>query len=201
MVLVSGTAPGEPLQWAEGLPGERPEYTLPPAYAWLGRVAHPRIIQEALPFLGLQEFEGARHNAVVLNWAKQVGVGKSYSNDEIPWCGLFVAMAVKRAGFKPVASPLWARNWANFGKPSSQPGLGDVLVFSRGTGGHVGFYIADDKTHFHVLGGNQSNAVTITRLDKKRLLACRRPTWKIALPASVKPYRVAATGVVSTNEA
>jgi hypothetical protein len=54
--------------------------------------------------------------------------------------------------------------------------IGSVLVFKRGSGGHVGFAIGKDDTHFYVLGGNQSDAVTIARIAKSRLLCARWPS-------------------------
>ena len=79
--------------------------------------------------------------------------------------------------------------------------LGVVLVFQRvGGGGHVGFYVAEDGHAFHVLGGNQSDAVTITRIAKARCITFRRPIYR-EQPKSVKAYRVAASGSLSVNEA
>lgn len=172
-------------------------------YVWLADLSPPppRVIREGCELLGTEEYVGPRHNPDIMGWAKEVGLEKTYTADEIPWCGLFVAVVVKRAGFVPVKTPLWARSWAQFGNPAPTPSLGDVLVFARGSGGHVGFYVAEDDKAFHVLGGNQSNKVSIVRVDKARLLAARRCPWKVAEPGSVKPYRVAAAGQLSTNEA
>lgn len=172
-------------------------------YVWLADLnpPPPRVIREGCELLGTEEYVGAKHNPEILAWAKETGLEKVYTNDEIPWCGLFVAVVVKRAGFEPVSAPLWARSWAKFGNPSPQPALGDVLVFERGSGGHVGFFVAEDAEAYHVLGGNQQNKVSITRIAKSRLLAARRCPWKVAEPASVRPYVVAADGALSTNEA
>ena len=79
--------------------------------------------------------------------------------------------------------------------------LGDVLVFARPKGGgHVGLYVGEDETAFHVLGGNQSDGVTISRISKDRCIAVRRPGYKAA-PATAKPVELAATGALSVNEA
>ena len=67
-----------------------------------------------------------------------------------------------------------ARNWLLFGQ-GTKPVPGAVLIFERGSGGHVGFDIGQDGTHFFVLGGNQSEAVTIARIAKPRLLGARWP--------------------------
>jgi len=75
-----------------------------------------------------------------------------------------------------------------------------VLIFQREGGGHVGIYIAEDKDCYHVLGGNQSDAVTITRISKKRCVGIRRPKYN-SQPESVAQYLVSASGEVSKNEA
>jgi hypothetical protein len=56
-----------------------------------------------------------------------------------------------------------------------KPTPGAVLVFASATGGHVGFAMGQDDTHFYVLGGNQSDVVTIARIVKSRLLGARWP--------------------------
>lgn len=179
--------------------------TYPKGYAWLGSVGPlPTLIREALALHGTREGPGSVNNGTILAWAREIGkdVAAVYGADSIPWCGLLVAVCVHRTGRPVISGPLWARNWMKFGQPAGRPSLGDILVFRRpGGGGHVGFYIAEDASAFHVLGGNQSDAVTIARLAKSRLLAARRPYWKIAQPASVRPYRAVGGAALSDNEA
>jgi uncharacterized protein (TIGR02594 family) len=171
---------------------------LPTAYAWLSKETGPRVIVEALALFGTKEVPGTASNPAILGWAKEVGVAGAYVNEGIAWCGLFVATVVKRAGFAPVAAPLWARNWAAFGTKVDKPSLGDILVFERpGGGGHVG----EDAGAYHVLGGNQGDPVSIAPIAKSRLLAARRCPWKLSQPANVRPIRLAAGGTRSTNEA
>jgi uncharacterized protein (TIGR02594 family) len=177
----------------------------PAGYAWLADVGQlPRTISEGLALLGVAEVVGRGSNRTIMNWRdelNQTGVAISgYSDDDIPWCGLFAAYVTHRAGKKVVAEPLWARNWAKFGTGVTEASLGDVLVFVRNGGGHVGFYVAEDASAYHVLGGNQDNKVSITRVAKARCIAVRRPIYN-AKPDSVKPYRVAAGGALSRNEA
>lgn len=177
---------------------------LPAAYAWLDRVQGlSRILTEARALYGVTETPGPANTAQIMAWAKEVGLEKTYPNDGTAWCGLFAAVVVKRAGWDAVGGPLWARNWANFGRKVEEKdaALGDVLVFSRESGGHVGFYVGEDAGAFHVLGGNQSDAVTITRIAKARCIAVRRPKWRISEPIGVVKRRLAATGALSTNEA
>ncbi len=160
----------------------------------------PKMINIALSLFGVKEVVGEKDNATILEWAKELGIQNTYNKDSIAWCGLFVALVVKRSGREPITNPLWARNWAKWGVGVSEAMLGDILVFVRNGGGHVGFYVAEDKDCYHVLGGNQSDAVTITRIKKSRCIAIRRPQYNNQ-PVTVKKYVVNATGRISTNEA
>jgi uncharacterized protein (TIGR02594 family) len=179
--------------------------TYPAGYEWLGQIGQlPRTIQEGLKLFGTAEIVGKGSNRTIMSWRdelNQAGVAiTGYSDDDIPWCGLFAAIVAHRAGKAVVAAPLWARSWAKFGFGGYQASLGDVLVFVRDGGGHVGFYVAEDTSAYHVLGGNQGNRVSITRIAKDRCIAVRRPDYKVR-PASVKPYQVKAGGALSRNEA
>lgn len=178
---------------------------IPASYAWLANVGTlPRTIQEGLKLLGVAEIVGKGSNRTIIGWRDELnhaGVKiEGYSDDDIPWCGLFAAIVAHRSGKAVVKEPLWARNWAKFGRSTMKAGLGDCLVFGRNGGGHVGWYVAEDSTAYHVLGGNQSNKACITRVAKSRLLAARRPVY-MNQPASVKPYVVKTQGELSTNEA
>lgn len=177
-------------------------------YRWLRDLSPlPRMVAEGIALLGTKEVVGRGSNRTIISWSTELQEAfvriSGFSDDDIPWCGLFVAiLAFRRRGLatEVVADPLWARNWARYGQKSPQASLGDVLVFQRPTGGHVGIYIAEDPQCYHVLGGNQSNAVTITRIMKSRCIAVRRPIY-LSTPSTVKPYHVAPSGGISRNEA
>jgi uncharacterized protein (TIGR02594 family) len=112
-----------------------------------------------------------------------------------------MAVVAKRACNPALESPLWARNWVAFGNAADEAQLGDVLVFRRDqSAGHVGLYVGEDYGAYHVLGGNQSDGVTITRIARDRCIAVRRPVYK-AVPATAAPVQFAANGALSTNEA
>ena len=133
-------------------------------------------ITEAKTALGRNE---ARDRSWLMGWLKHDGrsLGDPSKN---PWCGDFVETCI-RMGLpdEPLlgalgTNPYWARNWLLFGQGTT-PVTGAVLIFERDSGGHVGFAIGQDDTHFYVLGGNQSDAVTIARIAKSRLLGARWP--------------------------
>ena len=181
---------------------------LPSSYQWLTTLRGlPNTIRVALSFFGTAEIVGKGSNRTIMAWRdelNQAGVQiDGYSDDDIPWCGLFVALVTyRRLGIatEVVKAPLWARNWAKYGIAAASAMLGDLLVFSRNGGGHVGFYIGEDSVCYHILGGNQSNKVSITRIAKSRCIAIRRPPY-ITVPRAVKKYLLSAVGSVSKNEA
>ena len=138
-------------------------------------------ITEAKTALGRNE---ARDRSWLMDWLKRDGrsLGDPAKN---PWCGDFVETCIRMAlPDEPLlgalgTNPYWARNWLLFGQVV-QPITGAVLIFERGSGGHVGFAVGQDDTTFFVLGGNQSDAVTVARIAKSRLLGAR---WPATYPA------------------
>lgn len=166
-------------------------------YAWLEREPAPKMLRAALELFGVKETIGEDDNPIILDWAVECGI-KNYHSDATPWCSLFLAVVAKRSGKKIPENPLWSRNWQYWGEPS-RPELGAVLVFAREGGGHVGIYVGEDAEYYHVLGGNQGDAVSIARIRKPRLLACR--TMYRVKPANVRAVWLESTGTISTNEA
>lgn len=123
---------------------------------------------------------------------------------EIPWCGAYVATVMRKwkPGIRIPENPLVARNWLDFGIKCTPQYL-CFMIFWRGKrsgwSGHVGFYVGEDATHYYILGGNQSNAVTITRISKNRFLEARFPH---GVKQTKRIVRMNRNGVpISTNEA
>lgn len=170
-------------------------------YEFLQKETAPKVLVEAVKMIGTKEIVGSKHNPTILGWAKELGLQKVYNSDEIPWCGLAIAYACLKAGVQVIDKPLWALSWSKWGTEVSEPMLGDILTFKRDGGGHVGFYVGEDKECFHVLGGNQGNQMCVSRIAKARLYKARRTAWKVAQPKSVRKIQLSSSGVISTNEA
>jgi len=159
-------------------------------------------VAEMQSVLGLHE---SRDKARLQAWLKSDG--KTLGDPTaLPWCGDAMETAMKNGlPSEPFPgalgqNPYWARNWLRLGAEVA-PTYGAVLVFERpGGGGHVGFAVGQDDTALHVLGGNQSNAVTVARIAKTRLLGAR---WPATFPRPITPRlpRIGAGGKLSTNEA
>lgn len=164
-----------------------------PAVVWL---------QEARRLMGVREKLGPGSNPAILDWADKLGI--DYPSDDIAWCGLFVGHCIGATlTTEPLPNnPLGARNWNRFGGLCT-PCPGAVMVFWRGTPdgwqGHVALYVGEDTKAYHVLGGNQSDSVCITRIARDRLLGAR---WPATVPLSkAGPRKVSTGGVLSKNEA
>ena len=138
-----------------------------------------------------------------MDWLKRDGrsLGDPGKNR---WCGDFVETCI-RMGLpgEPTlgalgTNPCRARNWLLFGKETN-PVPGAVLIFERGSGGHVGFAVGQDDANFYVLGGNQSDAVTIASIAKSRLFGAR---WPASFPPRLQRLPTMKPGefLTTTNE-
>lgn len=173
-------------------------------YDYLKLEKSPQILIQALALVGTKEIVGKIHSKEIMKWAEILGISNIYTSDEIAWCGLFMAYVCHKANIDlPFTSKesLWALNWNKFGTPQKTAMLGDVLTFKRNGGGHVGIYVGEDSTCYHILGGNQSNMVCITRIEKPRCSGIRRTPWKISQPSNIRVVTVNSNGFISKNEA
>jgi uncharacterized protein (TIGR02594 family) len=98
------------------------------------------------------------YNRQELTQLFQQTIGRPVDPVKTPWCAGFVDAMLVKAGKEPLNS-LWARDFLKMGTPVAQPKRGDLVVLSRGNGGHVGFFhrfVQDrnGKYFVGVLGGN-----------------------------------------------
>jgi len=168
----------------------------------------PKHMTIAYELLGTKEIVGSKHSATILGWAKELGLADIYTNDELAWCGLFFAYVMMKADRKVVLPTkdkydyLRALKYVNMPNVTEvakgNESVGDILIFQRPEGGHIGFCVSASDDTFNVLGGNQSNSVSLTNIAKNRLVKCLRPNYK-----TYKPYIAykKAVGEVSKNEA
>ncbi|MDP1026404.1 TIGR02594 family protein [Sphingomonas sp. KR1UV-12] len=154
--------------------------------------------------IGTREIPGPTHNnklIALLNTAARWN-GVIWKDDEMPWCGGFAAACLVAAGIDPPKIAARAASWATWGANLRTDRLapGAILVFSRFGGNHVGFYAGEDARYYHVVGGNQGNAVSYSRIANSRLIASR---WPRGVPVIGGPVRMTeVAGIpVTTNEA
>ncbi len=189
---------------ADGILGPLTMAALLPEVAPASDLADPSLLwfKEACRLIGTREKPGQGSNPVILDWASAQGI--PYQADDIPWCGLFVGHCIAATlPDEPIpASLLGARSWERFGI-KTDPTPGAVMVFwrkSKASGlGHVGFYAGEDETAYRILGGNQSDSVSLAWIAKDRLVGARWPsTVPPPLPRKVVVGR---SDTLSWNEA
>lgn len=158
----------------------------------------PPWVSLARTKIGLHE---KLNNKSLRDWLKSDG-NTLGDPAKLPWCGDFMetVLAVSLPDEALPANPYWALNWKQFGRPIDKIALGAVAPFVRPGGGHIGMIVGHDRDYFFVLGGNQSNAVTITKIAKDRLAGSLRWPLTYSLPESSLPTS-SIEATVSTNEA
>ncbi len=124
---------------------------------------------------GLHE---ARDNAALSAWLR---IGKFLGNPaKLPWCGDAIESAiVKTLPDEPVPdNPFWAQGWAKFGTKAAPGDIGAIGVIRwSAKAGHVGIVAEYDarRRRVKLLGGNQSNAITLSWFNLNDFIAFRWP--------------------------
>jgi len=136
----------------------------------------PRWYKIAAQELGVSEIKGKKHNPKIVAYHQATSL--KAKDDETSWCSSFVNWCFKEAGIFGT-NKANARSWLDWGLTLEKPKIGCVVVFWRGSlkgwQGHVAFYVKESETHIYVLGGNQSDKVSIAKYPKERLLGYRWP--------------------------
>jgi uncharacterized protein (TIGR02594 family) len=132
----------------------------------------------ARSYLGTRELKGSADNPKIMEMYRTVG-HHWVEHDEVAWCAAFVGHCLEKAGFTSTRK-LNARSYLTWGEKVAGPEQakeGDIVVFTRGSSaatGHVAFFLKATGQQIEVLGGNQSDGVTVARYAKSRLLGLRR---------------------------
>lgn len=141
---------------------------------------------EARKYVGLKEDTSkTTHNqtllAMLLRMGSFSGEYKSWwKEDETPWCGLFVGFCLG-VGERFVVRDWYRASAWNSDKLTKldKPAYGCIVTFTRDGGGHVGFIVGKDaRGRLMVLGGNQSNKVSIVPFDVTRVSGYYWPSLK-----------------------
>lgn len=146
-----------------------------PAPTLTGSKREPAWLTLARAELGVKEGAGAANNPRVLAYYADAGHAE-VDHDDVAWCAAFVGAMLHRAGL-PTSGSLAARSYLTWGKGISKPYPGCVAVFKRGKGwqGHVCFFLRVVGEWIEVIGGNQGDSVSVTRMKASDLLGYREP--------------------------
>lgn len=124
----------------------------------------------------IKEVSGSGANPRIVEYLNSTNLDSvSAKSDETAWCSAFVNWCVEKSGHEGTDSA-WARSWLKWGKALEKPVKGCIVVFKRPpnpSSGHVAFFVSETNTHITVLGGNQSNSVSVAEYPADRLLSYR----------------------------
>lgn len=131
-------------------------------------------IRVADDYIGLTERANRRQLMNLFDFAFDHQIDPSRTK----WCAAFVNGVLVKSGKKSTGSAT-AASFLKWGKRTSAPSMGDVVVLGLRGGGasHVGFYMGTTKTNgtrfVKVLGGNQRNSVKIAYYPVAKVLQYR----------------------------
>ena len=137
---------------------------------------------------GVLEVAGSNSNSRILDMFKAVGHA-SIADDDVAWCAAYVGACLERSGRASTKS-LQARSYLSWGDLIEAPCVGAIAVLSRGPNpalGHVGFVMGETDAQIFLLGGNQSNSVSVAAFEKSRVLSYRWPKESDPIEAPVDP--------------
>lgn len=136
---------------------------------------NPQWLNIAINELGVAELRNGDNPKIVEYHRTTLLAAK---NDETPWCSSFVNWVLMKAGLERTKSAA-AKSWLNYGFQMKEPVPGAIMILSRNgnpEAGHVGFFWKEkDAANFYMLGGNQSDKVSIQIFPKNRILGIRWP--------------------------
>jgi|GEM_PF-3230227 len=97
-------------------------------------------------------------------------------DSQTAWCGCILGLWCRELNLPVPQEYYRAINWLSVGRlvTINDAQRGDIVVLTRPGGSHVGLYHTHDHTHITLLGGNQSNAVNLTRYSLASLRGIRR---------------------------
>lgn len=137
----------------------------------------PAWLAEAWREFGQAERAGSAHNPRIVQLYADAG-HPEIDNDEVAWCAAFLGACLERSGQHSTKS-LMARSYASWGSEAEEPDYGAIAVLTRTADpalGHVGFVVGSSADTLFLLGGNQSDAVTVQAFPKDRLVSLRWPS-------------------------
>jgi len=138
----------------------------------------PPWIDLAMRYRGLKEIPGVKTAPAISKMLTRLGAW--WSDDETPWCGVFVGDMLKQTGFPIPKYYMRAKEYESYGikQDTGVIPFGAICTKTRAGGGHVFFAVAQsrDGQIIYGLGGNQANSVNITQFLLKDITSARWPS-------------------------
>lgn len=133
------------------------------------------VIRVADDYMGLTERANRRQLMDLFDFAFEHRIDPARTR----WCAAFVNGVLAKSG-KKVTGSATAASFLKWGKRTTTPSVGDVVVLGLRGGGasHVGFYMGTTKINgqkfVKVLGGNQRNSVKVAYYPAGKVIQYRK---------------------------
>jgi uncharacterized protein (TIGR02594 family) len=120
---------------------------------------------------GQKEIVGTKHNNRIIAYHKTTTLRAT--NDETAWCSSFVNWCLAQTGIEGTNSAA-AVSRLRWGKHSAPKNGAITVIYNKKSansslslsGNHTAFFVRQTKTHYILLGGNQSNQVKASYYPK-----------------------------------
>lgn len=150
--------------------------------------------------VGVHETAGPKATAEIIGFFARAG-HPEVTSDETAWCAAFAGACLADAGL-PNSGSLLARSYLKYGTELTEPRVGAIAVFKRGSDpsqGHVAFVTGWGPGVIRVLGGNQRDSVCEENMKAENLLGLRWPPVVEQAPPAPNPLHKSGTirGIVS----
>ena len=171
VTLADGTRGWASSKYLEEATGQEAAAPSPPAAV----SGEPPWLVWARSKVGIHEVSGAGDNPEIVSWFQFTTLAREFWHDATAWCSVFVNAAFGLNKIKGCGSAR-AVDWMGWGKRVETPYPGCVTVFQWADGSHhVALFLKREGGRVQVLGGNQSNAVTITWFPEASVMGYRAP--------------------------
>jgi len=139
--------------------------------------------------LGTKEIRGSGSNARVEKYhayARLDNTSGRVVTDDVPWCASFICFCLEMVGMGSTNSKA-ARSFLKWGVTVELKDAlpGDLVVYYRGQksgwSGHVGIFLGMSSGYIITLGGNQADAVRVSKYSTTKLLSVRRSSKMMEL--------------------
>lgn len=134
------------------------------------------LIQRACATLGTREVDGPKSNPTILGWIREF-LPWARDDSTTAWCAVWLAKLMRDCGLGIPGAPYRAKSWETWGVPVPPVDgyAGDVVVLKRGKNAyHVAILLKYSFDKIWVIGGNQSDAVTVATYPASSVISVRR---------------------------
>ena len=134
------------------------------------------IYNMGVRYLGVREVPGKGSHPVIAEMFKLAPSWLNQDDSATAWCGLFRGYVGHLTGTGLPAQHYRAASWLKWGRPVplKEAVQGDTVIMKRLGGHHVALLDCVQGNWIYLLGGNQGDAVTVSKFPIAHVVGVRR---------------------------